>query len=140
MLRPHPSPFTITTDVAAELGAVDRAALKQLCRAAKKLRNKVVWRRRSQLRCSLISSGIAAGRRALGDLYCGRKRHGRDWAIFGRDDDGEVVAAIRIKVPSLARHDDFTDTPVTVDVLRPDLVDVAELRRWSARLRGQADE
>lgn len=130
---------TLVRDVTMEMSSADRAQLKRMVRLAKRLRNRVDWRRRSQLRCSLLASALRAGERALGARYVGRDRLDNRWVLTALDDDGGSVEAIAITLPPATTIESFTSHPVEIAVRRPELVDVEQLRTWSARIGGQRD-
>ena len=116
-----------------ELLLLDPGKLRKLARSARREANRTRWRNRVQQRCSKISAGIAAARRALGDQYAGRRRQpDGTWLMLVELGEAQMTA-IEVKPKPIASFDDF-ERSIELRVLVPDLVDCSALEAELERI------
>lgn len=122
-----------------EVLAEQLADIRGFIRLARKYNNKRRWRRAVMLRTTSISLCLRAFERVLAGNYTGRmKQEDGRWAILAHDGRGAAVIVAYVGGGATRRLEDFR-APISIEVTRPELVDIAALRHATGATKCSGD-
>lgn len=117
-----------------ELATMPSSELKRSLRRLKRSVNRMAWRRACQRRTSFVSGLLRVAEKSVSS-YAGRRKNGPVWRLMAND-AGASVPVLELCIP--AAHDVKTfGGPITVEILRRDLVDAERIERWVTRMRDE---
>lgn len=123
-----------------EVLAAQLADLRRCIRLARKYNNKRRWRRAIMLRTTSISLCLRAFERVLAGEYTGRlKQEDGRWAILAHDGRGAAVIVAYVGGGGTKLLEEVR-APISIEITRPELVDIDALRTATGALPVQGSE
>jgi hypothetical protein len=103
-----PEPIAFPIEVVAELLVASPGELRRLAGALRRQAHRLVWRKRTAQRNSVISRALRLCERAIGPPYEGRERSTNGaWVLYALV-DGKRIPVATVRPPKLMRFEDFT--------------------------------